>query len=231
MHAKPFDFVDFAAALLDPALPPPCGLPESRFAIHRNNVVFGLIEALGARFPVCRRLLGAECFDATAALFARQEPPRCAVLHEYGEGFAEFLEAFPAFAEFDYLGDMARFEAAMGRAYHAADATPLAPAFLANLKPEELSRSTLTLHPSLEIIASRRPVLSIWRAHQGDGPPQIGSLEGGEEALILRPDLDVETHLLPLGGRVFMTAILEERTLGEAIARALRSAADFDLAA
>jgi hypothetical protein len=231
MSAEPFDFTGFAAALLDPALPPPCGLPQARFAIYRNNVVFGLIEALGARFPVCRRLLGAECFDATAGLFARQAPPRSPILHEYGEGFAEFLEAFPPFAEFDYLGDMARFEAALGRAYHAADATPLAPAVLASLEPEALARSTLALHPSLEIIASKRPVLSIWRAHQGDGPPAIATLDRCEDALILRPDLDVEAHLLPLGGRVFLTAILEGRTLGEAVARALRTAAGFDLAA
>jgi len=231
MSAEAFDFKGFAAALLDPALPPPCGLPKARFAIYRNNVVFGLIEALGARFPVCRRLLGAECFDATAALFARQAPPRSPVLHEYGEGFAEFLVAFPPFAEFDYLGDMARFEAALGRAYHAPDATPLAPAALASLKAEELDHAALALHPSLEIVASRRPILSIWRAHQGDEPPEILTLERCEDALILRPDLDVETHLLPSGGRVFLTAILEGRTLGEAVAHALRSAEGFDLAA
>jgi len=231
MKAQAFDFAGFAAALLDPALPPPHGLAQARFAIYRNNVVFGLIEALGARFPVCRRLLGADCFDATAALFARRTPPRSPKLHEYGEGFAEFLVAFPPFAEFDYLGDMARLEAALGRAYYAADAAPLAPARLASLRPEELERSTLTLHPSLEIVASRRPVLSIWRAHQGDGQAEIVTLERCEDALILRPDFDVETHLLPSGGRVFLTAILEGCTLGEAIARGIRSAAGFDLAA
>lgn len=231
MAAQTFDFADFAAALLDPALPPPCGLPERRFAIYRNNVVFGLIEALGARFPVCRRLLGEECFDATAALFARQSPPRSPVLHAYGEGFGEFLETFPPLAEFDYLGDIARLEAALGRAYHAADATPLAPAVLASMAPEKLDRSTLALHPSLEIVASKRPVLSIWRAHQGDRPPSITTLERCEDVMIVRPGLDVETHLLPPGGRAFLTTIAEGRTLGESIARALAGDADFDLAA
>jgi len=231
MAAQPFDYAGFAAALLDPALPPPRGLPERRFAIYRNNVVFGLIEALGARFPVCRRLLGAECFDATAAAFARRRPPCSPVLHDYGEGFGEFLETFPPLAEFDYLGDMARFEAALSRAYYSADATPLAPAVLASMAPEELHRSSLALHPSLEIIASKRPVLSIWRAHQGDGPPSIATLDCCEDALILRPDLEVEAHLLPSGGRVFLAAILEGRTLGESIARALAFRTAFDLAA
>ena len=231
MNAPAFDYTGFAAALLDPALPPPCGLPETRFAIYRNNIVFGLIEALGARFPVCRRLLGEECFDAAAALFARREPPRAAVLHEYGEGFAAFLEAFPPFADYDYLGDMARFEAALGRAYYSRNATPLAPAALARLDPAALAGATLVLHPSLEIISSKRPVLSIWRAHQSEGEPKIATLEQGENALIIRPELEVEAHLLPAGGRVFFAALLEESTVGGAIARALESDTGFDLAA
>ncbi len=231
MNAEAFDYTVFAAALLDPAMPPPCGLPERRFAIHRNNVMFGLIEALGARYPVCRRLLGEETFDAAAGLFARQQPPRSSVLHEYGEGFAAFLEAFPPFADYDYLGGMARFEAALGRAYYAKDARPLPSAALASLEPTALAGATLALHPSLEIVSSRRPVLSIWRAHQSDGEPEIETLERGEDALILRPDLDVETHLLPFGGRVFLAALLEQSTVGEAIAQALESDARFDLAA
>jgi hypothetical protein len=231
MTASAFDYTGFAAALLDPALPPPCGLPKTRFAIHRNNVVFALIEALGARFPVCRRLLGEECFDAAAALFARQSPPRAAVLHEYGEGFAAFLESFPPFADYDYIGDMARFEAALGRAYYARNAKPLPTAALASLDAAALAGATLALHPSLQTISSKRPVLSIWRAHQREGESEIETLEHGEDALILRPELDVETRLLPVGGRVFLTSLLEKHTVGEAIARALESDADLDLAA
>ncbi|ARN80069.1 DNA-binding domain-containing protein [Methylocystis bryophila] len=231
MSAQAFDYAGFAAALLDPGLPPPYGLPEPGFAIYRNNVVFGLIEALGARFPVCRRLLGAECFDATAALYARRRPPRSPILHEYGEGFAEFLESFPPFAEFDYLGDMARFEAAITRAYYSVDAAPLAPSVLARLTSEKLDRSTLSLHPSIQIVSSKRPVLSIWRAHQSCERPTIASLERGEDAMILRPDLDVEAHQLPPGGQAFLTAIVEGRRVGEAIERALESTAGFDLAA
>lgn len=230
MSAHAFDSKSFAEALLDPKLPPPCGFQERRFAVYRNNVVFGLIEALGSRFPVCRRLLGPECFDAVAALFARETPPRTPVLQEYGEGFAEFLEAFPPLADLAYLGDMARFEAALGRAYHSADATPLSVAALASLSPEELARSSLLLHPSLEIVASPQPVVSIWRAHQGDAAPEGIVLGEGEEALILRPDLEVEAHLLPQGGRVFLEALLAGRAVGEAISRALTSTASFDLA-
>jgi hypothetical protein len=41
--------------------------------------------------------------------------------------------------------DLCRFEAALGRAYYAADGTPLAPALLASLTPDELARCMLRL--------------------------------------------------------------------------------------
>jgi len=170
MSAPPFDQASFVEALLNPTLPPPCGFHPRRFSVYRNNVMFALIEALGERFPVCRRLVGDECFDATAALFARASPPRSPVMQEYGEGFPEFLEALPPLADFAYLGDVGRFELALGRAYHAPDATPLAPTALAKLSPETLDRCVLMLHPSVELMASSHPVLSIWRAHQDDAP-------------------------------------------------------------
>ena len=230
MNAPAFDYTGFAAALLDPALPPPCGLPETRFAIYRNNVVFGLIEALGARFPVCRRLLGEECFDASAALFARRKPPRAAVLHEYGEGFAEFLEAFPPFADYDYLGDMARFEAALGRAYYARHARPLAPAALASLEPATLAGATLALHPSLKSSAQNAPSCRSGariRAKES----RRSHRSSGRTSLDPAPRSRCRDASSTRRGTRLLTALLEENTVGEAIARALESDAGFDLAA
>ena len=55
----------FAAALADPAAPPPAGArgrlgaPDARrFSVYRNNVAVGLIGALEARYPVARRIVG-----------------------------------------------------------------------------------------------------------------------------------------------------------------------------
>ena len=58
---------EFAAALLAPEHPPPVGLKvpagadaAHRFGVYRNNVVAGLVAALGERFPVVKRLVGDE---------------------------------------------------------------------------------------------------------------------------------------------------------------------------
>lgn len=84
-----------AAALLDPRVSCPGGLrawngsdPDRRFAVHRNNVVSSLIEAMAETFPVVRALVGPEFFHAMAGVFVRQHPPRSRVLAHYGCDFA-----------------------------------------------------------------------------------------------------------------------------------------------
>jgi hypothetical protein len=64
-----------------------------------------------------------------------------------------------------------------------------------------------------------------------DGEVPATRLEGGEDALVLRPRLEVELRRLPEGGACFILALRERKTLGEAAAIALDEAAGFDLEA
>ena len=116
-----------AWALLDPLEPVPHHIADTggsgarRFAIHRNNVVVGLIRALQARFPVVEKIVGGEFFTAMARVFIAKSPPRTPILTTYGDEFADFIAAFEPARELGYLADVARLEAARTRAYHAAD--------------------------------------------------------------------------------------------------------------
>src|SRR4051812_40516028 len=128
----------FVRALVDPASPAPAGLTTSRgtadarrFAVYRNNVVAGLGKALESRFPVALRLVGEEFFRGMARAFIADHRPRSPLLAEYGDELPAFIEAFDAAASVPYLADIARLEIAWGRAYHAADATPVAVASFA----------------------------------------------------------------------------------------------------
>ena len=56
-------------------------------------------------------------------------------------------------------------------------------------------------------------------------------LEGGEDALVARPRLDVEMRRLPAGGAPFILALKERKTVGKAAASALGEASCFDLKA
>lgn len=231
MTAEPFDAARFARALLDPELPPPCGFSARRFAVYRNNVVAGLGEALGARFPACKRLLGDECFRAVAVAHVRRAPPHSRLMQEYGEEFPGFLENFAPLAAYPYLADVARLEHALGRAYHAADAEPLPPAALAAMPPEALERASLALHPSLQLVASSFPIVTIWRVNSAEGAPSPASLDDAEDALVLRSGFDVEAHALPEGGYAFVAALARGAAVGEAIRMGQACARGFDLAA
>jgi hypothetical protein len=229
---------EFARALLDADRPVPRRLtshtvprPQKRFAVYRNNVVVGLLEALRARFPATERIVGAEFFRAMARVFVAAHPPRSKILSEYGEELADFIAGFEPAAALPYLPDVARLEAARTRAYHAADAEPVSPAALAAIAPETIGALRVSLHPSLHIVRSPYPVVTIWAMNSGDMPLGPVDLDDAQDALILRPDFEVTVRRLPTGGAAFLTALGRGDTLAEATGAALDSASDFDLTA
>jgi hypothetical protein len=225
---------EFADALLSAATPVPTSLKgaairraDRRFAVYRNNVAASLIEALGARFPVVKRLVGDEFFRAMAHAFVLREPPFSPLLIHYGETFPSFIEAFDAAKPLPYLPDVARLEYALGRAYHAADVEPLPRAAFAALLARDVGATRVTLHPSVSIVSSRFPVLSIWEVNQ-DKSLRAVTHWGAEAALVARPFLEVETRRLGAGTDVFLLALQKRSTIAEAAELAITATAKFN---
>ena len=226
----------FAQALLDPTAPVPPGIvsrdaPEAkrRFAVHRNNVVAGLVKAIEARFPAVQKIVGKDFFVAMARAFVTANPPRSPVLASFGDAFADFIRGFEPARELPYLADVARLEAARTRAYHAADATPVGAGELAMLAADAISGLRVELHPSLQIVRSKHPVVTIWAMNAGERAPAPIETWNAEDALIVRPHLDVEVRLLPPGGAAFLRALAEGRSLGEAAGAARADHRQFNL--
>lgn len=227
----------FSVALRDAAQPVPAPIavraegPAARgFDVYRNNVAVSLVEALEAAFPVVRRLVGADFFKATARAYTAEEPPRSPVLLLYGRSFGDFLETFPPAAGVPYLGDVARLEWAQLYAYHASDAAPLEIDCLSAVPSAELGGLRFALHPSLHLIRSRWPVVSLWVASgEGAAATEI-DMKSGQEAAVVRPALKVETRLLPAGGHDFIADLMEGATLGAAAERAVERDPAFELA-
>jgi hypothetical protein len=238
MNAQPA----FAEALLaaDPVCPP--GLttwngsaPEKRFAVYRNNVTVGLVDALADSFPVTQELVGEDFFRAMAREFARQAPPRSPVLALYGDGFAEFIEAFPPAAALPYLADVARLELLRVQAWHAADAEPLAMERIGRLlaDAEALPQARFTLHPSLRLLRSRHAVVSLWAAHQSAAAvPSLATIDtaSAESALVLRQGLEVEISAITEGAATFIELLQQGQAFGLAAGQALGADSRFDLA-
>lgn len=229
---------DFASALRDPDLELPLGVtshdsdtPQERFAVYRNNVMMGLVCALEARFPATRKITGVDFFIGAARLFAAAQPPHSPLMMFYGDEFPAFLADFEPAREVPYLADVARLEAARTRACHAADAKPLTPAALSGSLPDALAGMRFVLHPSVEIVASEYPVVTIWAMNSGEIELAPITDWRGEDALVLRPSFDVEVRRLPPGAKIFLHNLAARNPLGEAAAAAFAGNPNFDLAA
>jgi hypothetical protein len=229
---------DFARALLDPHKPAPAGLvgpdgrpSEMRFAVYRNNVVVGLIEILKAAYPVVHRLVGEEFFAAMARLYVMAEPPASPIMLDYGAGFPGFIGCFEPAAALAYLPDVARLERAWVETYHAAEASPLPPWALGQVPPGDIPTIRLVLHPSVRIVRSVFPIVGIWQANiDGNDLGSVDLDEGGDDALIVRPEAEVEVRRLPAGAATFMEALQAGAPIDDAVKEGLSISPRFDLA-
>lgn len=230
----------FAAAVVDPVRPVPAGLTARpgadigrRLAVYRNNVTVGLVDALGAGFPVTGRLVGEEFFRAMAQAFVAGNRPSSPMMFEYGAGFADFIAGFAPAASVPYLAGVAALEAARTAAYHAAEAPALAAAVLARRvagwSGEALLAARATAHPAARVVASGHPIVSVWAAHQGDDPePAVDGPWRPETALVTRPAGAVRVRALDPAAGAFATALLAGASVGAAGAAALEEHGEFE---
>ena len=234
MPAHPELVQAFAAGLVSGSLPP--GLtaqaPDEaaqRFAVYRNNVAVSLAAALSGRFPVIERLLGAEFFAAMGQIYMTEHRPRSPVLQEWGESFPAFLADFPPLAAYPYMADVARIELARGRAYHAADAVPIAAPDLICAAADP-ARARLGLHPSVQVLRLATPAVSIWAANQPGAQTQTQTLPSGPQiALILRtPAFEVPVGVLAPGDAELITALQNGLTVLQAAEAAAAVDPDHD---
>ncbi len=225
----------FAAALIDPRLPPPAGVMQcggrgqrAGFAVYRNNALVSLIDALQERFPVTCRLVGEEFFRAMARAYATKHRPRSPLLMHYGDTFATFIDTFIPASDVPYLSDVARLEVAWSAAYHAPEASPLQPQVLTETEPDALLEMRLTLHPSTQVLRSAYPIADIWAAHQHANSVAPLSNWDGQEVLVLRPDAEVQVRTLGPGVYAFISALLDRRCVQDAAEMACIGASEFD---
>jgi hypothetical protein len=226
----------FAEAVLDQNADVPAplvrkigGTPSRRFGVYRNNVYASLIDVLAGRFPMTARLVGDDFFRAMARVYVEKDPPRSPVLLWYGGNLADFIAGFAPAAPVPYLADVARLEWAWHAAYHAAEADPL-PLTALQAAAADAGAATLSLHPSLQVVSSSYPVVTIWQLAACGGEDEPARLSAqGEDALVLRPKLEVEARRLPKGGVAFVCALKEGATLQDAAGAAIEDAPAFDL--
>jgi hypothetical protein len=224
----------FAAALLDPD--GACGTVRALalqpgFAVYRNTVVKGCIDALQANFPTVTALVGEEWLRAAAAVHVREALPPTPLLLEYGERFPAFLDGFEPARALPYLGDVARCDRLWTEAHLARDEAPLAAAAVVALDRATLGTARLRLHAAARWVwFETTPAAAIWGASREQLPLEdIDWQPGG--VLITRPHDTVRWTALDRAGCTFLDACAAGMTVSEAVALALDANPDADLAA
>jgi hypothetical protein len=201
-------------------------------AVYRNNTFSNYRGALREAYPVVLRLVGADFFDHTADAFVRATPSTFGDINVYGAGFGGFLEGFPGARELAYLPDTARLEWAVHSAFQAGDTAPLDFARLAAVPAERLAALCFVLHPSASLIASRWPILAIWRTHQpGGGEETIDLGAGGCDLLVIRRGHDVDLEPVSAAEFAALAALANRAPLGDALEVAHAADPDFDFGA
>jgi len=189
----------------------------ARFSIYRNNVILSLSEAIGDTFPVVKRLIGIDCFNAAAVSFVRKNPPSQPSLLFYGEGFIDYIKTWPACSELSYLTDVARLEWNYIRAFHAADEALLDNNRLAEIAPEDLTEAGFVVHPSVHLMQSQWPVDSIWEENLKDEVDTIDLQNlAGCHLLIYRHQLQVQVVNLAVECFNFLFALCRGDSIADA---------------
>jgi hypothetical protein len=199
--------------------------------ILAEHDVDGDVAIMTARFPAVRRLVGADSFDLMVRRFVRRQLCGALGRHDHGRAFARFIRSQGAAASFEYVADVAELETAYNSARNCVEVRPLGARAFASIPVRRLDGVRVELHPSFGLVASRFPIVTVWRNNRRG--ERGGSIERwcAEDALVVRPFRKVEIWRLPAGGHAFFAALAQGRSVASAARAATAATAQFDLAA
>ena len=232
----------FAAAVLAAdGTAPALALADSRsgaerISIYRRTIKANYRNALGATYPVVRRVVGAGFFAAVVDAYVEAHPSRCGDLNVYGATFGEFLAGYQPVGSLSYLPDVARLEWAIDEANRAADSF-VSPddvlRELAAVAAERLPATRMRIQPSCRLIASSFPLLRIWQVNQSDhaGDMAVDFAATPDRLRIRREPNGVVLDRLDAGVFAWLAALGGGATLAQAIERAQDEDTAFDLGA
>ncbi len=210
----------------------PAGLTVTRrLGVYRNNLRTSLTESLKATYPAILALVGDQFFDMLARHHIDRHPSRSGDLHRFGAEFPDTLPDIEAARPLPYLADVARLEWAYHTVFHAADRDPIAVTALSDIEPDSYHRLVLDYHPASSLVASRWPVLDIWRlaVHDSDPEQRLDIDRGGQNLLVARRGLEMEFQQLSAAEYRFIEGLIAARPLTDCLDDVDATDAGFDL--
>lgn len=213
----------FMAALYDPAAPGPLhaiaghGLaPAARMRIYRRSCNETQTAALRVTYPAVAALVGEAYFEQAARGYRRAYPSRSGNLQAFGDAFAAYLETLPGCRSLPYLPDVARLEWLRQLTILAPESAPLDPEALASAIRSAGDALRPVTHPSLHLLASRHPALTIWNYALHPIEEKLTLDGAGESVALWREDGEVTMAALDPASSACIDAIMRGAPLGAA---------------
>lgn len=200
--------------------------PAARLRIYRHSCEGNQVNALRTSYPAVLALVGGAFFDQCARGYRREHASHSGNLQVFGGRFGDYLATVPQARELPYLPDVARLEWLRQRAVLAADAEALPSA--AFERALAVRDRTLTLHPSVQCLASAYAVLTIFRYAMAPGEEGLQLPDTGENVLLWREDGEVAMAALDAASFACIEALARGATLARSntAARAIDPAFD-----
>lgn len=152
----------FQAMLTAPAATctPSAGVPQGPGrAVYLNNYRAQLVSCLEESYPLLRNFIGEEAFLHAAAAHINLRQPHAWTLDAYSDSFADTLQAI--FPDNPDLHELAWIEHALGQAFIAPDAPPVA---AAELGAVDWDQARLQLTPTLHLHPASTNAAELWFA-------------------------------------------------------------------
>lgn len=228
----------FMAALYDAAETGPTAVivgnglaPEARLRIYRRSCNETQTAALRTTYPAVLALVGEAFFDQTARGYRRAHPSHSGNLQAFGATFAEYLEGVPGCRALPYLSDVARLEWLRQQAILAPAAASISPESVADAIREATGPIRTVLHPSMRVLGSRYPVLTIWSYALRPRDDNLVPGNDGENVVLWREAGEVAMDAVDPASFACIAALAHGLTLADARSAAQSVDDRFDLEA
>ena len=194
-----------------------------RVQIYRKMYVARLVEALADDYSTVRLHLGAEAFRKLVLAYAAEHPSRSYTLARFGDLLPHYLARHAGeYSEGDLLVDLARFEAALNRAFDAEPAETLDMETVQRIPLEAWTHTRLVPSPALELLELEHEVGSHLQAAQDEEEPPQPRRERTRLAIYRK---DWTAHWAELSEPAFLvlSALSQGLDLAQALAAGVES--------
>ena len=185
------------------------------------------IDILADWFPVVRTLLWDDPFKTVAEAFLANHPATAWSRSNMPERFPPYLRTYGSSSSIEYLADIADLECVYRVAKRSLGWSPASADLLSTLTAQQSKTLGIELHPSVSLLQSRFPIVSIWEGIRSNR--YTLQRWTSELALVAKPAATVQVLCLSTDEHLFLTALARGRTIADAVSSANAINVEFGL--